>query len=52
MDGTDSHVREMRNTYKCLFGKPQGKKPIGRNWRRWEDNTKMDLREVGYELVK
>ena len=29
------------------FGKPEGKRPLGRPRRRWEDNTKMDLQEVG-----
>ena len=31
----------------CLVGKPEGKKPLGRPRRRWEDNIKMDLQEVG-----
>jgi len=31
-----------------LVGKPEGKKPRGRPSRRWEDNNKMDLQEVGY----
>jgi hypothetical protein len=39
-------VREKRNTYKVLVGKPKGKTPLGIPRRRWEDNTKMDLREV------
>jgi hypothetical protein len=30
-----------------LVGKPEEKRPIGRSWRRWEDNIKMDLQEVG-----
>jgi 3-oxoacyl-ACP reductase-like protein len=30
-----------------LVGKPEGKKPLGRSRRRWEDNIKMDLQEVG-----
>jgi hypothetical protein len=30
-----------------LFGKPEGKRPLGRPRRRWEDNIKMDLQEVG-----
>jgi hypothetical protein len=29
-------------------GKPEGKKPLGRPRRRWEDNSKMDLREIGW----
>jgi hypothetical protein len=31
-----------------LVGKPEGKRPLGRPKRRWEDNIKMDLQEVGY----
>jgi len=33
--------------YRVLVGKPGGKRPLGRPWRRWEDNIKMDLQEVG-----
>jgi len=33
--------------YRVLVGKPEGKKPLGRPRRRWEDNIKMDLKEVG-----
>jgi hypothetical protein len=32
-----------------LMGKPEGRRPLGRPRRRWEDNIKMDLREVGWE---
>ena len=35
------------NAYRVLVGKPEGKKPLGRPRRRWEDNIRMDLREVG-----
>ena len=35
------------NNNKVLVGKPEGKRPLGRPRRRWEDNIKMDLREVG-----
>jgi len=38
---------EMRGVYKVLVGKPEGKRPLGRPRRRWEDNIKMDLQEVG-----
>ena len=31
-----------------LVGKPEGKKPLGRPRRRWEDNIKMDLQEMGF----
>ncbi|KAJ4449155.1 hypothetical protein ANN_00551 [Periplaneta americana] len=38
-----------RNAYRVLVGRPEGKRPLGRTRRRWEDNIKMDLREVGYD---
>jgi hypothetical protein len=34
-----------------LVGKPEGKRPLGRSRRRWEDNIRMDLREIGWEGV-
>jgi hypothetical protein len=34
----------------CLVGKPEGNRPLGRPRRRWEDNIKMDLKEVGCEV--
>ena len=34
-------------SYRVLVGKPEGKRPLGRPRRRWEDNIKMDLQEVG-----
>ncbi|KAJ4448406.1 hypothetical protein ANN_10422 [Periplaneta americana] len=40
---------ESRNTYRVLVGRPEGKRPLGRPRRRWEDNIKMDLRELGYD---
>jgi len=33
--------------YRILVGKPEGKRPLGRPRRRWEDNIKMDLQDVG-----
>ena len=33
--------------YRLLVGKPEGKRPLGRPRRRWEDNIRMDLQEVG-----
>ena len=38
---------EDRGVQKVLVGKPEGKRPLGRPRRRWEDNIKMDLQEVG-----
>jgi hypothetical protein len=40
---------ERRGAYRALMGKPYGKTPLGRPRRRWEDNIKMDLQEVGCE---
>jgi hypothetical protein len=36
---------EKRNACRILVGKPEGKRPLGRPWRRWVDNIKMDLRD-------
>ena len=36
-----------RGVYRVLVGKPDGKRPVGRPRRRWEDNIKTDLQEVG-----
>ena len=38
---------EGREVHRVLVGKPEGKRPLGRPRRRWEDNIKMDLQEVG-----
>ena len=38
---------ERRGVYRVLVGKPEGKRPLGRPRRMWEDNIKMDLQEVG-----
>jgi hypothetical protein len=40
-----------RNAYRILVGKPDGKRPLGRPRRRWVDNIKMDLGEVGWDGV-
>jgi len=37
---------ERRGVYRVLVGKPEGKRPLGRPRRRWEDNIKMDLQQV------
>jgi hypothetical protein len=37
--------------YRVLVGKPEGKRPLGRPRRRWEDNIGMDLQEVGFGCV-
>jgi hypothetical protein len=38
---------EGRGVYRVLVGRPEGKRPMGRPRRRWEDNIKLDLREMG-----
>jgi hypothetical protein len=43
-------MRERRGAYRILVGKPEGKKPLGRPRRRWKDNIKMDLQEMGCGL--
>jgi hypothetical protein len=40
---------ERKGVYRVLVGVPKGKRPLGRPRRRWEDNIKMDLQEVGFE---
>ena len=40
-------MEQFRNPYRVLVGKPERKRPLGRPRRGWEDNIKMDLREVG-----
>jgi hypothetical protein len=45
--GHVARVRERRCVYKVLVGKPEGKRPLGRPRRRWEDNIKIDLQVVG-----
>jgi hypothetical protein len=42
---------EMRNSYKILVEKPEGKRLLGRPGRGWEDNIRMDIREIGCEGV-
>jgi hypothetical protein len=42
---------EMRNAYKILFRKPEGKRLLGRPWCRWENNIRMDHGEIEWEGV-
>ena len=42
-----ARMEEGRDVHKVLVGKPEGKRPLGRPRRRWKDNIKMDLEEVG-----
>jgi hypothetical protein len=51
-DEMAGHVARMgarRNAYRILVGKPEGKRPLGRPRRRWVDNIKRDLIEIGWD---
>jgi hypothetical protein len=47
--GHVARMRETRNAYRILVGKPEGKRPLGRPRRRWMDNIKMDLKKIGWD---
>jgi hypothetical protein len=47
--GHVTRMREMRNAYRILVGKPGGKRPLGRPRNRLEDNIERDLREIGWD---
>jgi hypothetical protein len=46
--GHVARMREKRNAYRILVGKLEGKRPPGRPGCRWEDNIRMDLRDIGW----
>jgi hypothetical protein len=46
--GNVARMGEVRGAYNILVGRPEGRRPLGRPRRRWEDNIKMDLREIGF----
>jgi hypothetical protein len=46
--GHVARMGEKRNAYRLLVGKPEGKRPLGRPRRRWVDNIRMELGEVGW----
>jgi hypothetical protein len=43
---------EKRNVYRLLIGKPEGKRSLGRQRRRWIDNIKLDLLDIGVSVVE
>jgi hypothetical protein len=49
--GHVARMGEKRNVYRLLVGKPEGRRPLGRPRRRWVDNIRMDLVEVGWRGV-
>jgi hypothetical protein len=44
-------MEEERGVYRVLVGKSEGKRPLGKPRRRWKDNIKADLQEVGCEVM-
>jgi hypothetical protein len=50
-DGHVARMGAMKNAYKVLVRKPEGKIPLGRCRPRWECNVRLDLRKVGWEGV-
>ena len=46
-EGHVARMEEDRSAFEILTGKPTGKRPLGRPRRRWEDNIRMDLEEIG-----
>jgi hypothetical protein len=49
--GHVARMEEKRNVYRLLVGKPEGKRPPGRPRRRWIDNIKMDVLEIGLSVL-
>jgi hypothetical protein len=49
--GIEARTREKRNVYRLLVRKPEGKRLLGRPRHRWIDNIKMDLLEIGVNVV-
>jgi hypothetical protein len=47
-----AHLGQGRNVYRILVGKPEEKRPLERSMRRWENGTKLDLREIGWGGVE
>jgi hypothetical protein len=49
--GHVAHLAKGRGVYRILVGRPEGKRPLGRPKRRWEDIIKMDHREIGIDVA-
>jgi hypothetical protein len=49
--GHVAYMGEGRGVYRILVEMPEGKRPLGRPWRRWDNNIKLDLREIGIDGV-
>ena len=50
--GHVARMGEERGVYRVLVGKPEGKRPLGRPRRRWMDNIRIDLQEVGWPRIE
>jgi len=50
--GHVAHTAENRKTNRVLAKKPEGKRQHGRSRHRWEDNTKMDVKEIGWDIME
>ena len=50
--GHVARMNEGRNAFKMLSGKPTGKRPLGRSRRTWEDNIRMDIKEIDINTRK
>ena len=48
--GLVARMEKGKSTFKIVSGKPTGKRPLGRPRRRWEDNIRMDLEEIGINV--
>jgi len=46
-----ARMGDRRGAYRAVVGKPEGKRPFGRPRRRWEDNIRMDIKELGWGLT-
>ena len=43
-------MEDVRSAFKILIGEPKEKRPLGRPWRRWEDNNRMNFKELGVNM--
>jgi hypothetical protein len=46
--GNVARMEEVRGAYNILVGRPEGRRPLGRPRRRWEENNRMDIEEIGF----
>jgi hypothetical protein len=51
-EGHVARMEEERKVFRGLMEKPEGKRPLGRPWYSWEDEIRIDLREIGWGVVE